>query len=90
VSWKHSKTGKDHADIDATIAIDHITLAAAEQNIGSCWICAFDTLSCAQILSLEKGIMPMALLPLGYSDEKADIHRHRIKRKPTSKIFKFL
>ena len=27
VSWKHSITKKDHADIDAAIAIDHMTLA---------------------------------------------------------------
>ena len=33
---------KDHLDIDLAIAIDHMTLAAADQGLGTCRICAFD------------------------------------------------
>ena len=37
-SWKRAD-GKDHMDIDAAIAAEHICLAAAEQGLGSCWVC---------------------------------------------------
>ena len=36
-SWKRGD-GKDHCDIDVAIAIDHMTLAAAEEGLGTCWI----------------------------------------------------
>ncbi len=29
-------------DIDVTIAIDHLTLVATEEGLGTCWIGAFD------------------------------------------------
>ena len=38
-SWKRSSDRKDHMDIDVAIATEHISLAAAEQGLGSCWVC---------------------------------------------------
>ena len=35
-SWKRGSDGKDHADIDIAIAVEHICLAAAEQGLGTC------------------------------------------------------
>ena len=34
-SWKRSSDQKDHMDIDVAIATEHISLAAAEQGLGS-------------------------------------------------------
>jgi len=34
--WKRGD-GKDHTDIDVAIMVDHITLAAAEMGLGTCW-----------------------------------------------------
>ena len=87
-SWKHSKTHDDFARIDATIAIDHITLAAAEKKIGTCWICHFDIDKCAEILDVTMGIIPFALLPLGYTNEQSDLNRHSEKRLTISDIVK--
>lgn len=64
-SWKR-RDGKDHCDIDATIAIDHMTLAAADLGLGSCWVCAFDAKSCHESLGLPEHMEVIALLPLGY------------------------
>ncbi|NMA65822.1 MAG: nitroreductase, partial [Clostridiaceae bacterium] len=44
-SWKRID-GKDHCDVDVAIAVDHMTLAAAEQGLGTCWVCAFDAKMC--------------------------------------------
>ena len=64
-SWKR-RDGKDHCDIDLGIAIDHITLEAADLGLGTCWVCAFDAQRCQEILDLPENFEAIALLPLGY------------------------
>ena len=65
VSWKR-KDGKDHSDIDVAIAVDHMTLAATDLGLGTCWVCAFNAELCQQLLNLPEHLEPVALLPLGY------------------------
>jgi nitroreductase len=65
-SWKRRIDGKDSADIDVSIAADHMTLMAAELGLGTCWVCNFDPNRCSQFLKLPRNIEPVALLPLGY------------------------
>ena len=61
--------GKNHADIDVAIAFEHLVLAAAEEGLGSCWICSFDVNKAATALNLPEGVIPVAITPLGYPDE---------------------
>lgn len=84
-SWKRSVDGKDSADIDVAIAIDHLTLKATELGLGTCWICNFDVKACSELLELPKDIEPIALIPLGYPDSKVPSK----KRKPLSEIVSF-
>lgn len=65
VSWRRSD-GKDYGDIDVAIAFDHLTLAAAEQGLGTCWIGAFDAVEARAALMLPDTIDPIAFTPLGY------------------------
>jgi len=65
-SWKRSYDGKDSADIDVAIAVDHMTLQATELGLGTCWVCNFDAENCAEILGLPAHIEPLVMLPLGY------------------------
>mgnify|MGYP001014315947 CR=1 FL=1 len=67
-SWKR-KDGKDHSDIDAAIAIEHLVLAAADIGLGTCWVCAFDAQKCHEILSLPDHLEVVALLPVGYPED---------------------
>lgn len=69
VSWKRAD-GKDHCDIDLGIVIEHLALAAADLGLGTCWVCAFDAKRCHEILGLPANLEAVALLPLGYPDEK--------------------
>jgi len=85
-SWKRSKDKKDHADIDAAIATDHITLAAAEIGLASCWICAFDADMVSNILDLPAELEPVVLLPIGYPADNGDVNRHNTLRKPLDEI----
>jgi len=70
-SWKRSSDGKDSADIDVAIAVDHMTLQATELGLGTCWVCNFDAQTCAEILELPPHIEPLVMLPLGYPADQA-------------------
>jgi nitroreductase len=65
VSWKRSD-GKEFGDIDTAIALDHLTLAAAEHGLGTCWIGAFNEQEARRALDLPSKIDPIAFTPLGY------------------------
>ncbi len=67
-AWKRKADGKDHADIDASIAIDHMTLAATDLGLGTCWICNFEVEKCREKLDLPEKIEPIAILSLGYPE----------------------
>ncbi len=83
--WKRTD-GKDHTDIDAAILIDHLTLAAADQGLGTCWICNFDARQCREILQLPKDIEPIAYLPLGYPGKEPDDRTRHLVRKNMDEI----
>ena len=84
-SWRRAD-GKDHCDIDLAIGVDHITLAATENGLGTCWICKFDAMRCAEILKLPKGVAPVVLIPLGYPAEKNNYSERHLVRKPIEEI----
>jgi len=90
LSWKRQKDAKDHADIDIAIMVDHITLAATEQGLATCWICAFDPDKLRQILELPDHLEPLVVLPLGYPADSADENRHQQSRKPANDFVTFL
>ena len=51
-------------------------LAAAEQGLGSCWVCNFDAPLFSQTFPLPEGYEPIALVPLGYAaDQPTEKHR---------------
>ncbi len=52
--------------IDTAIAVDHMTLEAVEEGLGTCWIGAFDEKRVKEILNIPDNIRVVALLPLGY------------------------
>ena len=54
--------------IDMAIAVDHITLEAVEQGLGTCWIGAFKQGEVKKLLGIPENIRVVALLPLGYPD----------------------
>lgn len=65
-AWVRPADGRNHSDVDAAIAAEHICLAAAEQGLGCCWVCAFDPERCAEALRIEAPLRPVALIPIGY------------------------
>jgi len=51
--------------VDVAIAIDHMTLAAVEEGLGTCWIGAFNQEEVKKILNIPPQYKVVALLPLG-------------------------
>jgi nitroreductase len=52
--------------IDAAIVADHMTLAAADEGLGTCWIGAFSQDGVRRILGVPETSLVVTLLPLGY------------------------
>ena len=78
--------GKRHGDIDIAIAVEHLCLAAAEQGLGTCWVCNFDAVKCGEVFSLPESEEPAVLIPMGYA---ADELKEK-KRKPIKEIVDIL
>lgn len=56
--------------VDAAIAIDHLTLVAASEGLGTCWIGAFDQKEAKRILQVPDEDKIVAILPLGFPADK--------------------
>lgn len=54
------------AEIDVAIAIDHLTLAAVADGLGTCWIGAFNEAGVKELLRVPAEAKVVAMTPLGY------------------------
>jgi nitroreductase len=72
--------------IDVAIALDHITLAAVEVGLGTCWIGAFDEGAVKAILGIPEEVRVVALMPIGYPADPTAIDK---KRRPFTTIVKY-
>lgn len=88
-SWKRAVDGKDHGDVDASIAIEHMSLAAEELGLGTCWVCNFQPDVLTDYLKLSSDVSPVAILSLGYIDQQNSKVPEK-KRKPASEVIKWL
>jgi len=55
--------------VDLAIAVDHMTLAAASEGLGTCWIGAFSQEEVKGILKVPDSCRVVTILPLGYPSE---------------------
>ena len=88
-SWKRKSDMKDFCDVDVAIAVEHLCLAATEQELGTCWVCNFDTKLCAEVLNLPEDIEPLVLIPIGYPENPDVFVSTPKKRKAFNEIVKW-
>lgn len=69
--------------VDVTIAMDHISLAAQEMGLGTCWIGAFDQAKLADFLGLPKERVVTVCMTVGYPEESPAAR----SRKPKEELF---
>ena len=77
--------GKRYTDVDAAIAMDHLTLAATDVGLGTCWVASFDVRAAHEVLGIPPGIEPLAFTPLGYPADQPEPK----ERKPMSELVRY-
>ena len=76
---------KDYTDVDVGIVVDHLTLAATELGLGTCWIGAFDPAAARKILGLPDEVEPVVFTPLGYPADPPRVKQ----RKPLDDLVRY-
>lgn len=64
--------------IDVAIALDHITLAAVEYDLGTCWISIYDENKVKEILHIPKEIRVISIMIIGYPLDPSPVQKKRI------------
>ncbi len=68
-AWVRKYDQMNSSEIDTSIVVDQMMMAATEQGLGTCWVCAFDPQVIKEQFGLPAGLRPISMLPLGYPAE---------------------
>lgn len=74
--------GKSYLDVDIAIVMDHISLAAADLGLGTCWVASFDVEAARRVLKIPEQVEPIILMSLGYPADT----RGEKERKPLEQL----
>jgi len=56
--------------IDVAISLDHVSLKAVEEGLGTCWVGAFNQAAVKKLLGIPDEVRVVELMPLGYPDSE--------------------
>ena len=59
-------TSERGACVNLSIALDHLTLAAVEAGLGTCWIGAFSEPDVRSLLQIPEDVRVVMVMPVGY------------------------
>ena len=76
------RCGQAIGPIDVAIALEHISLQAADLGLGTCWIGSFDAGKVRQILAIPEDVAIIELMTVGYPADT----KPQPKREPIEKI----
>ena len=88
-SWVRSYDGYNSIETDLAIAMDHIILAAEYENVGTCWIEAYDYKILSDAIGLKENEVIFSITPLGYQNKDYQKHGNKV-RKPLEEIIKII
>ena len=89
-AWDREDDGKNHGEIDATIAVTQMMLQAADLGLGTTYVGMFDPEKLTAAFPEMAGVQLTALLPLGYPAEGAHPAKLHAQREPMEKLVKYL
>lgn len=72
------RCGQAAYPIDVAIAMDHLSLAAAAEGLGTCWIGSFDEGKVREILGIPPGVRVVELMPLGWPVDPTPVEKNRL------------
>jgi nitroreductase len=81
--------GRSHADVDASIVMDHMVLAAADAGLGTCWIASFDPAAAREVLGVPEEAEPMLFTPLGYAANGEEASPRHGSRRPIEDLVRY-
>ena len=79
-SWKRSYDGYDSIEVDLTIAMDHMILAAENEGLGTCWIIAYDYDVLTKAIRLKENEVIYGITPLGYPHDGFKKRGNKIRK----------
>ena len=80
------RDGRNYADVDSAIVMDHLILSATDLGLGTCWIGAFDPDAARRFLDLSQDMEPIAFTPIGYPADNPGMK----KRKPIDELVRYI
>jgi len=80
-AWHRANDGKDHTDVDVSIAVEHICLAATALGMATCWVCNFDAEAIRRDFNIPAELEPIAILPIGYPAEESNVPA-KVRKEP--------
>jgi nitroreductase len=83
------RDGTSSLEVDLTIAMDHMILAAENEGVGTCWIMAFDPKALKNALELAEDELVLCITPLGYPRQGWERKKEK-PRKPLTEIVRYL
>ncbi len=72
------RCGQPAYPIDVAIAMDHLSLAAVAEGLGTCWIGAFDERMVKDLLGIPPAMRVVQLMPLGYPGDASPTAKRRL------------
>jgi len=72
------RCGQAAYPIDVAIAMDHLSLAAAAEGLGTCWIGSFDEQVVKSLLGIPPEVRVVQLMPLGWPTDPAPVTKRRL------------
>jgi nitroreductase len=73
-AYQHMGGHGNSVDTDVAIALDHLTLAAVAEGLGTCWIGAFDARKVKTLLRIPTDAKIVAMMPIGFPLTETSIH----------------
>ena len=89
-AWVREYDGKNHGEIDAAIATTQMMLEAADLGLGTTYVGVFEPDTLLKEFPEMAGLVPIALLPIGYPGETARPSRLHQDRRPLEELVKYL
>ena len=88
-AWNRSYDGYNSVETDAAIAMTHILLAAENEEVGACWVAAYDPTVLQEAINPGENQLIFGITPLGYP--KPGFRKAFVKkRKSLKEIVEFL